>query len=583
MSSFVTVLDDVGLPPPWGGEIEVDDGRIPIDTVTTFDPHALDDASLMVAVTLIDPTGQVAVDGPPAFGGEIDWPNVQGINILGSSKKYWLAANIGITTKPEDTPSNMPVPPALVGKVPYGDSLFSDIDPFQGNQPSVQQAGRGMINLLDTSGRLYDSMVNLSWDGALLEIYRGRSTDLRANWTKIASMTTSGVLYDSTTKSLRIRDASWKLEAEIQPARYGGTGGIDGDASIRGVTKPYGIGWVENAPLQTINATLLIGQLSNSSIFSVNDLRDGGQSLAFSADYPSYDTLAAAVIANGFYATCLARGLIRLGALPTKQLTADFCGDNDLLSGKRRPMTRADIVRRIACGLGFVRFDQTADIDAQSFAQLDNNYTAELGYFWNQPISKGDAIREVMSGLSGYAAVRFDGKLIAGAAELPTGAPFSTLTFGRDFKSSPKMISYSPPRYATYIGWGRNYTQQTRDQLQTGVPEAQALIYSQPTQAEQAASLANGDIWPTSQIITIDGGFHLQADAVREATRQQSIFGVRRERWQVEVPMDQFAPILGRGTTMTGWPRYGFDNGRQGRCVAIQAQDQLNLTLDLWM
>jgi hypothetical protein len=574
-----------GGPYPGGELDELIADQFTLSVIETADPQVDNDLSLLVKATLLDPEGGTIVeDGMPFPGGEIDDPVPGEWMIVGSEEEYWLAGNRGITTKPEDVPANLPIPGGLVGKLNYQMTLFRDTDPMQGNQVQASESGFGELRINDADGRVLDHLMPLSWDGGHIEIYRGRHEDLRSSWTRIASMTTQGIFYDALMKRIRLRDAAWRLEqGEIQPLRYLGTGGLEGDASIKGQPKPYGMGYCYRTPLQMLSATKLIGQLSNSSIFLVHEVEDGGIALAYSGnDYATYEALDAATVAAGQYSTCLAFGLIRLGALPTKQITVTFSGDNDTVQGHARPITRANMIRRIVCGLGQYRLNTSTDLDQESFGLLDNSFTDELGYFWNQPISKMTAIREIMSGLSGSACVRFDGKLAVFPAMLPTGSPHLTLRYQRDFKTAPKMMAYSPPRLGTYVGWSRNYTPQTRDQLQTTVPEASALVYSQEMRVEPALTPANSSIWPTSQNVTVNGGFRYQDAANREANRQQVIFRTRRERWGVEVPMDQYSNVLGRQVDVTNWTRYNFTGGRSFRAAAIAINDPLNLMIELW-
>lgn len=587
MTTTVTYLPDV-FPLP-GGETDWPiPGSIPLEYIESIDVRALERTSLMIAATLTDQNSQVHLPFEPFPGGETDWPVTGEFSVIGATAKHWLGGHIGVTTTPDDDPANQPIAGNLVGTIGYKNSLFAGVDPLDSSGTGPQtESGYGAIKLNDPSGAL-DYLTDLSLDGGLIEIYRGRADQQRRDWTKIAAMTSMGVLYDGDTKDIRVRDAGWKLDrSEIQPIRYGGGGGIDGDSSLRGACKPYAVGYNFRVPLLIINATLLIGQVSNSSIYQVIDVQDGGQSLtlADTPDYPTYEALAAATaldIPAGRYATCLAYGLIRLGAQPTKQVTVELVGDNDTLNGKTRPITRADIVRRIVCGLGYYRLDNARDLDSRSFVDMDDYFSDECGFFWNQPITKAAALAEVMAGVAGYAAVRFDGKLTIGAAKLPTGSPYLSIVLPAQAQAMPRLLAYSAPRLGTYIGWSRNYVPQTRDQLQGGVPEATALIYSNPLRVEGSLSGANASIWPTSQIVTVNGGFRYQAAATVEASRQQSIFGVRRERWGMTVPMDQFSPVLGRQVDVSGWSRYNFNSSRSLRCVALSVNDTLNLTLELW-
>lgn len=106
------------------------------------------------------------------------------------------------------------------------------------------------------------------------------------------------------------------FSAKVLSATYAGTGGIEGGGDIKGKVKPLAIGWPKNVEPVLINAVDSVYQFSAyGAIEAVTALYERGSSFgAATADYADYAALVAATIAPGKWATCLAQGLVRLGA-----------------------------------------------------------------------------------------------------------------------------------------------------------------------------------------------------------------------------------------------------------------------------
>jgi len=75
-----------------------------------------------------------------------------------------------------------------------------------------------------------------------------------------------------------------------------------------------------------------------------------------------------------------------------------------------------------------------------------------------------------------------------------------------------------------------------------------------------------------------------ETDAQSEATRRQTLRGVKRDRLEIEVELNADTDELDLGDVITlTYARYGLDSGKQFRVLGIQP-DQANktLTLTLW-
>jgi hypothetical protein len=556
-------------------------GQFPVDAgADPFDLRASRGLAYLLRAAPANPDVDVVLAGGPPFpAGMIDYPAPFRVSWPGARATIYPAASLGRSSAPDDTPANTYVGGFLNGPVNYSTVLFDGIEPT----PS-SKGGAGAIVMLDPRGEL-DDLIDLAWDGAALDILRGPPLARYDSYDVVGRLTTAGLLYAQRTKEIRLRDLGWQLEqADLHDQRYGGTGGMDGDAGIAGTSKPYGAGPNFNIEPPLINADLAIHQLSCSSILAVDEARDGAVALAFDADYPTPQALGDAAVPAAHYATCLARGLIRRGSPIVYAFTVDFRGDNDTINGQGYPHTRGEIARRVATGRGTIRLADN-QIDYASLSRLEQEQADTVGFYWAGAITKAAALSEIMAGCLGWWAMRLNGLLALGFMDEPMAAPALIINYPEDFGSTePQMMqTYQAPRRATYVGWKRNYTIQDASRLAgLSIDRGDALIYGQPTRYASSVDGFQASMWPTAATVYVGGGFDSEASGSAEARRQQRVMGVRRERWRVTVPCDPFADLLGKVVQVNGFPRYGWGAARKFICVGIGFATSLSVTLDLW-
>ena len=515
--------------------------------------------------------------------GEADYPTPMQFAYAGRAPTIYPAATIGRSSSPTDTPANTYVPPKLKAGLNYAMALFAGADPM-----SAGSAAIGVLELIDPDGEL-DGLLSLGWDGAPLTLSRGDPTAAFSTWSVVANVSAAGILYDQRKKEIKLRDLAWQLNAApLHGIRYGGTGGVDGDATLVGRIKPYAVGTFSGATPVQIGASLLCYQVSCSSVSAFTAIKDGGNPLTFDGDDPDYATLAAATITLGHYRTCKALGLFRLGGAPTFIVTVDGIGDADTLNGLATPSTRAQIARRIATGRGSVRLDDATQIDSAAYVALENRQSGACGYYWDGEITKGAALTEVMSGCLGWWLMRLTGQLALGQIEDPAlSTPYLSLSFpasgaGEIRLGEPSMTDFQVQRRATYVGWSRNYTPLQTNQIAGIVAQADAAILMAVARyaSSQDAWVANS--YPTSPAVYVNGNFALLADAQVEGDRQQALMRTRRERWQVPVVIDPLADVVGRVVNIANFNRFGFGASKNFLCVGITANSGPTITLELW-
>ena len=291
----------------------------------------------------------------------------------------------------------------------------------------------------------------------------------------------------------------------------------------------------------------------------------------------------------GQYATCKALGLFKIGATPVYIITADVRGDNDTLNGIAYPHTRAHIARRIATGRGSIKLYDPIDIDGTAFEYLEQRQTATLGYFWDGEITKAEALAEVMAGCLGWWTMRLDGTLAIGQLEDPAGvAPLFSLSYPTDSGSAesrvdePAMTDYQSPRRATLMGWSRNYTVMSRNQIAGAVAAATAAIYQQATRYTTSEDLWIAGGYPSAPIVMVNGGFDSESAAQMEGDRQRRLLRDRRELFAIPAVIDPFADVAGRVINIANSNRLGLGTSRNLFCVGIAVNANSKPILKLW-
>ena len=148
---------------------------------------------------------------------------------------------------------------------------------------------------------------------------------------------------------------------------------------------------------------------------------DRGVALTAGSDYADYAALAAATVAGGSYATCLAEGLVRVGGVPDGPLTFDVKGDD---TGGTYVTTAADIIERLVTTQG----DFTSgELDTTAFSQLNTDQGGTLGLLIRDGREIGAVLDEIMATVGGWWTIDADGKLTVERLALGTSTKPLTL------------------------------------------------------------------------------------------------------------------------------------------------------------
>ncbi len=369
--------------------------------------------------------------------------NITGLN----SQKWWPALH---------------QPPALGIRLFDGD-FSSDITP-----------GEASFTLLfDGMEKADPNVRGYAWAGAGVTFYGG-SSGTAWPWTILFVGKVDRFQAEGNRLTLTAKVNTEPFEADVLTARYAGTGGAEGGADIKNQPKPWVFGRAANVEPILIDATNNVYQFSGyGPIEAVTTLYERGSDFgAKVADHASYAALIAATIPNGRWATCLAQGLVRLGAPAFGVITGDVDGDKP--GGVWIRKTGA-IISRIATNAGIA----SGSIDSASLTALD----AAVPYNINLVLKEQTTVLELAQRLArpcnAQAGISLLGKLFVTRPVIGATA----MTLDAQGRRLPAVISsvemeVRPPYWRVEMGAQRSWRVHSFDEIATFAPYVERGVYS---------------------------------------------------------------------------------------------------------
>lgn len=457
---------------------------------------------------------------------------------------------------------------------------------FDGDEPQGRsRGGAGEMTVLNQDGGL-DAALDLAWDGRRLEIFEGeKDAPFYPDFVRRFVGTTEGLTWTLKLIRIRLRDPQLRCDQLVQQATYEGTGGLEGDAALKGRRKPVLVGYCANVPCLLINAAALIYQVHARQVQAFVAVRDKGAPVTDSTDdYPTYAALAGATIPAGQFATCLAYGLVRLGSAPAGQVTADVEGDAGVSgTGGDYVGDTGGIVRRIATTFlpAAERFADPDEIDSSAFAALFAQQPAEVGYFCDAGETAAQVFDQLLAAIGAAWSVTLLGQLSVRRLEVPSGAGAVTLGARHVVELERRG---SVPRWRTRLGHQRTWLVQSKDDLAGSVTETNRALYSEAYRWAVATSPGAVDAHRRARDVELPGFFRESAAAELEAARQQDLFGVVRHIFRVPVKgVSPFARNLGDLVALGEIGRFGWGDPENFVLVGLSADVARNeLVYELW-
>lgn len=459
----------------------------------------------------------------------------------------------GYATQPTDSLRSQPFAGRLQRFSFQRSILQSDIGQFT--------TGAGQLVIKNSDG-FYDALSQVySIDGQPITIKVGRRDAAFDDAVLVAKLTAKGWAPDSDNIVINLVDFSYKLNVPMQPNIYGGTGAADGGADIAGKRKPLAFGILLNVTPVFLVPSLLIYQLHDGPVQSIDAVYDEGAALTNAGDVANYAALAAASVTTGTYKTCKAAGLFKLGTAAAGQVAADVHGDTS--SGFIT--STADIVR-------WALRNRTAlldpdDLATASFDDLNASQPASIAYFVgsDQELTVAAFIQKLMGGIGGWGGHRLDGTFEVRIFEAPAGTPVASFTradmLDPDIQKEPLPDSYNPPPWRWRVPYALNWTVQTTG-LAGSVSAARVAFLAEPNRLAEASSAAiQADHPNAADSDPIEAYFVNQADAQAEADRRIALFKVTRAIYAMRVSRQALLRDMG-DVIKTTHPRHDLTFGR---------------------
>jgi hypothetical protein len=251
--------------------------------------------------------------------------------------------------------------PALVTKPALTMKLFD------GDFSSPVEPGTASVTLnVAQLARAVPNVRRFVWQGAKVTFYAGEETTSWP-WPDVFTGVVSSFSATGSKLDLQAEVDSSPFDADVLIDTYEGTTGLEGGADLKGVLKPLVIGsarFVEPVLIDTVDSVFQIS--AYGPIRGVSALYErGAQFAAAVADFADYDELVTADIPHGRWGTCLAEGLIRLGAPPAGVITVDVEGDYPDEASVRKP---GEVIARMAAIAGV----SSSLLNEDSLAELDD-------------------------------------------------------------------------------------------------------------------------------------------------------------------------------------------------------------------
>lgn len=151
-------------------------------------------------------------------------------------------------------------------------------------------------------------------------------------------------------------------------------------------------------------------------------------------------------------------------------------------------------------------------------------------------------------------------------------------------RSRPRRLGSALPTYRHAFGYRRNWTVQDPGMLAAQVGDVRRGVVSKAHQTVEVDDSAVQTAHLNARVMTIDTLIDDRADAVTEATRLQALRGVRRERFELDLHLNEETEVLdiGQGVEVVH-PRYGLTPGQP--FVILDAKPDArrkSLTIEVW-
>lgn len=474
----------------------------------------------------------------------------------------------------------------------FSRSMFAE-----GKTSGASQLGTGEMILANNDGGL-DGWRDLGVDGQSFRLLAGDDQAAYGTFVLVFAGTMDQPLFQTNGSelSLVLRDKLSLLSVPLQPTKFAGTNalpaGVEGTPNdIAGQPKPVVYGSPTNVAPPCCNTALLVYQVADGALGSVDAVYDSGAALPLGHVQASLAALMATAPAAGTY-DCFIGGpsYIRLGSAPAGQVTCDLSEGANAAA-----RTVGQIVSRVVQARGGL---VAGDLNAGDFAALDALNSAVIGFWSVQEMTVAQVLDAVAA--SGGCWYGFDnnGKFRLGRLDAPAGVPVATLTrldsrtvaganmFDMvDFdNAAPNDSGRGVPTWLVSLDYAPNWTVQTSG-LVASVAAGRRAYLATANRTVISSDATVKTVHPLAQQTSVATLFNLAVAAQAEADRLRVLLSPRRDYLTVTVKFTIAVALafdLGRIVSIR-FPRFGYTAGRLMAVIGLEYDLQAGtLKLGLW-
>lgn len=488
------------------------------------------------------------------------------------------ASDLGYVSRPTDSIGTQVYVPTME----QGFAANRTIDLSPGT--AAYSASWGAVRLASDDRRYDAGLIGRNADQRAVRILLGRKTrDLaRGLWldppyADLASLFV-GVAQpwqaDDAALAIPVRDFGAYLERPYLQTSYGGTGGLDGDASIAGRLKPRLRGGNALAPVLNISPVRIdsvanVWQISDGEATIVSLYENGAAVFGFGGDVAN---LYVGTTAPGQYRTNKAAGLFQLGSPNAGQITADawakFPGAGALAQDRANTIA----LQMLSLDLAL----PSATYDSATFTSLDGGAIYEAGWYWDgsQQEDCSTAIARFLAAINCRLITERDGTI----ACLPLRAVAGGTTPGGSYSTAhivslrrmPLPGNVAPPIYRVRWGYNHNHTVQTSGLNGTVTDARRAFL----TTADRFAASSDNTVLTSyrrpNDPPPVPTPLLTAGDATALAAQVLGLWSVERRLYSIELPIAlALRHDLGDVLSIT-YPLDNLDAGKLGVVVGEQ-------------
>lgn len=373
----------------------------------------------------------------------------------------------------------------------------------------------GEVSFNNVDGR-YDYLESYLFDGRRVEIHAAESEDTPEDEVVLIFTGTSRY-YALTVQrfTVYIKTKLEELNTAMLSATFagtnsgrGGSGGYEGtEEALKGAKKPSVYGRVFNIQPANVNEFFLIYACNydkdgnRKAIESFWSVRARGMEMVYEGDVADAATLQAATVSAGFYKTCVAEGLFRLGTVPNGEVTCDVIEQ----SGDEG--TTAGVVKRVL--EDFCGYVADTDFDTISLNKLDEANSCPVGVYVTDAETKAEVVVKLLQSIGAWISPTPFGVFRFGIIDIPSSLSVLEVTGDNYIRDSLEKVQTGDqgrniPSYMVTLKHTKNWKVQTKDSFVHAVPSYRQELLTRPFTEEVMQDLTIKEKSPNSPALVYE-------------------------------------------------------------------------------